>query len=92
MHIRNKMSRESKFKVGMKVKSIINPVATYEVIEVLRNELKVKCLDEGFTDLQFSCKKSLFWICNCIECGEPLPKESEQIVKGYCNNGVCGTI
>ena len=58
------MARESKFKIGMKVKSIINPHATYEVVEVLRNELKVRCVDKGFTDLEFSCKKSLFEVTN----------------------------
>lgn len=51
------MSRQSKFKKGDKVKSVINPNETYEVLEVLRNELRVITV-EG--NLQFTCKKSLF--------------------------------
>ncbi len=51
------MARESKFKVGMKVKGIFNEHEEYEVLKVLRNELKVKSLSNG---LEFSCKKSLF--------------------------------
>lgn len=51
------MARESKFKKGMKVESVVNKHETYEVIEVLRNELKVRSLSN---DLEFTCKKSLF--------------------------------
>lgn len=44
----------------MKVKSILNPQETYEILEVLKNELKVKPLSKEFETLIFSCKKSLF--------------------------------
>ena len=54
------MSRKSQWEKGMKVKSILNKYTNYEIVEVLRNELKVRVLDEGFTDLEFTCKKSLF--------------------------------
>jgi len=56
------MSRLSKFNKGDKVKSVVNPHETYEVLEVLRNELRVKALSKGFQDLEFTCKKSLFEI------------------------------
>ena len=51
------MGRLSKFKVGDKVKCSINELETYEVIEVLRNELRVKALE---SNLKFTCKKSIF--------------------------------
>ena len=51
------MARSSKFKKGQEVKSVVNPSETYEVLEVLRNELRVKSLGDG---LEFTCKKSLF--------------------------------
>ena len=51
------MGRLSKFKVGDKVKCSINELETYEVIEVLRNELRVKALG---SNLKFTCKKSIF--------------------------------
>lgn len=54
------MAKQSKFKVGMEVTIVMNKHDTYEVIEVLRNELKVKTLSGDFKDLVFSCKKSLF--------------------------------
>ena len=53
------MARSSKFKKGMKVKGVVNPHETYEVLEVLRNELRVVTVDGN---LQFTCKKSLFTI------------------------------
>ena len=82
------MARESKFKKGMQVKSILNPDETYKVLEVLRNELRVEVI--GKEDLIFSCKKSLFHIAFCLDCGEPL--SSEQLHKGYCNLGTCGVL
>jgi len=51
------MARKSKFEKGMKVKSIINTTETYEVLEVLRNELRVITVKGN---LEFTCKKSLF--------------------------------
>lgn len=53
------MAKESKFKIGQKVESVLNEHEIYEVVEVLRNELKVKVVSNG---LEFSCKKSLFEI------------------------------
>ena len=54
------MAKLSKFNVGDNVVFIPNTLETYEVLEVLRNELKVKSLSDG---LEFTCKKSLF-ACN----------------------------
>lgn len=51
------MAKESKFKKGDHVNNLINKFEIYEVLEVLKNELKVKSLSDGF---EFSCKKSLF--------------------------------
>ena len=53
------MVGKSKFEKGMKVQSILNIGETYEVLEVLKNELRVKALSSGIT---FSCKKSLFGV------------------------------
>ena len=51
------MARKSKFEKGMKVKSVLNKHEEFEVIEVLRNELKV-CPVGG--NVFFTCKKSIF--------------------------------
>lgn len=55
------MARESKFKEGMKVKSILNKYEEYEVIEVLRNELVVSPLSNNE---RYRCRKALFEIIN----------------------------
>ena len=51
------MANKSKFKVGMEVKSILNDTETYEVIEVLKNDLKVRTTK---TNIEYQCRKSLF--------------------------------
>lgn len=56
------MGRITKFEKGQKIKSILNPLETYEILEVLKNELKVKATSKGFENLIFTCKKSLFMI------------------------------
>lgn len=56
------MGRVTKFEKGQKVKSVLNPLETYEVLEVLKNELKVKATTKGFETLIFTCKKSLFMV------------------------------
>lgn len=50
------MARESKFKKGDQVKFLIPIAEFYEVVEVLRNELKLKIIGK---DKIFTCKKSL---------------------------------
>ncbi len=51
------MARPNKFKQGMKVKSVLNKYEEYEVLEVLKNELKVCPIGQN---VFFTCKKSIF--------------------------------
>ncbi len=54
------MSKKSKFEKGMKVKSVLNKFEEFEVVEVLKNELRVRPLSNLGRDLEFTCKKSIF--------------------------------
>ena len=51
------MARKSIFEKGMKVKSVLNKYEAYEIIEVLKNELKVSPIGINET---YTCKKSIF--------------------------------
>lgn len=55
------MARKSKFNKGDKVESVVNKHETYEVMEVLRNELRVRAISNN---AEFTCKKSLFEVIN----------------------------
>lgn len=59
------MSKESKFKVGMIVKTVFRGAIDYKIIKVLRNEIVVECdsLPDDFGNIgtdTYTCKKSLF--------------------------------
>jgi hypothetical protein len=51
------MVRESKFKKGMKVKSVLNKHEEYEIVEVLRNDLVVRA--ESCNE-KYRCRKGMF--------------------------------
>lgn len=51
------MAKQSKFKKGMNVKSILNEKEVYEVLNITKNDLIVKAKSNN---LVFQCKKSLF--------------------------------
>lgn len=51
------MARKSKFKIGMEVTSLLNPLKVFEVLSILKNELIV-C--DKSTGLEYTAKKYLF--------------------------------
>lgn len=58
------MGRKSQFEKGIKVKSVLNKHEEYIIVDILKNELKVKALSNG---LEFTCKKSLFTLENNLK-------------------------
>lgn len=51
------MARMSKFKIGMDVKSVMNPEEVFEVISILRNDLVVRAKSNGE---EYTARKNLF--------------------------------
>ena len=51
------MARQSKFKIGMYVTSVMNPAEVYEVISILKNELIVRAKGNN---REYTCRKFLF--------------------------------